>query len=224
MNMERTNCEIARRLMEANDPALAEHLRSCPSCIVRAHAPYYKAPLGLEQKIRRSLRREGSAASPWRWLAVAASVLLIASVAWNIALLKTRVDPQRLLAADVLSAHIRSLAGTHLLDVPSSDQHTVKPWFDGKIDFAPDVKFLDGFPLLGGRLEYLDGHPAAALIYGRAKHSINLFIWPSPTPAAEATQTLNGYHMLSWSGNGMTFWAVSDLGEAELREFVLLYR
>jgi anti-sigma factor RsiW len=224
MNSERANCETARMLMATNDPALAQHRLSCPSCIVRAHAPYYEAPPGLERKIRQSLRREGSAASPWRLLAIAASVLLMASVAWNIAMLKSRVDPQRLLAANVLSAHIRSLAGTHLLDVPSSDQHTVKPWFDGKIDFAPDVKFLDGFPLLGGRLEYFDGHPAAALIYGRAKHIINLFMWPSATPTPEAAQTLNGYHLQSWSSNGMIFWAVSDLNEAELRQFISLYR
>jgi anti-sigma factor RsiW len=224
MNREKSNCEAARILMETNDPALAQHLRSCPSCMVRTHAPYYEAPPGLERKIRQSLRREGATESPWRWLAIAASLLLIASAAWNIALLKSRVDPQRLLAGDVLSAHIRSLAGTHLLDVPSSDQHTVKPWFDGKLDFAPDVKFLDGFPLLGGRLEYFEGHPAAALIYGRAKHTINLFTWPSATPTAEAAQTLNGYHLQSWSSNGMTFWAVSDLNETELRQFVSLYR
>ncbi len=128
------------------------------------------------------------------------------------------------MAADVLSAHVRSLAGTHLLDVPSSDQHTVKPWFNGKLDFAPAVKDLGGFPLLGGRLEYFIGRPAASLVYSRNKHVINLFIWPSPKPAAAATQTLNGFHLESWSADGMTFWAVSDLNETELRQFVSLYR
>jgi len=220
------NCETAQRLMATNDPALAQHLLSCPSCITRTHARYYEAPPELEQKIRRSLSNEASSqhGSQWRWLAIAASLLLAASVAWNVAMLRSRVDPERLLAGNVLSAHVRSLAGTHLLDVPSSDQHTVKPWFDGKIDFAPDVKALEGFPLLGGRLEYIEGHPAAALIYGRDKHTINLFTWPSAASAADASQTLNGYHLLSWSGNGMTFWAVSDLNETELRQFVSLYR
>ena len=218
------NCETARLLMETNDPALAEHLLSCPSCIIRTHARYYEAPPGLEQKIRQSLRRETSHA---RALALAGHcrvLLLVASLAWNVALLRSRVDPQQLVAANVLSAHVRSLAGTHLLDVPSSDQHTVKPWFNGKLDFAPAVKDLEGFPLLGGRLEYFDGHPAAALIYGRRKHIINLFTWPSASPTGEATQTRNGYHLQSWSSNGMTFWAVSDVNEAELRQFVSLYQ
>jgi anti-sigma factor RsiW len=100
----------------------------------------------------------------------------------------------------------------------------VKPWFNGKLDFSPPVKDLAGFPLLGGRLEYFDGHPAAALIYGRRKHVINLFTWPSVKSTVEAAQTRNGYHLESWSGNGMTFWAVSDLNEAELHQFVSLYR
>jgi anti-sigma factor RsiW len=137
--------------------------------------------------------------------------------------LRTRVDPRQVLAADVVSAHIRSLTGTHLLDVPSSDHHTVKPWFNGKLDFSPSVKDVEGFPLLGGRLEYLDGHPAAALIYGRRNHMINVFTWPSAA-TAPVNETRNGYHVESWSSDGMTFWAVSDLNEGDLRDFVRLYR
>jgi anti-sigma factor RsiW len=218
------NCEIARNLMDTNDPTLTQHLLSCESCIIQTYAPYYEAPPGLEQKIRQSLRQETRASLPWRWLAIAASILLAVSSIWNLALLRSRVGPQQLLATDVFSAHVRSLAGTHLLDVPSSDQHTVKPWFNGKLDFAPAVKDLEGFPLLGGRLEYFDGRPAAALIYGRNKHIINLFTWPSATPAAAATQTRNGFHLQSWHSQGMTFWAVSDLNETELGQFVALYR
>jgi anti-sigma factor RsiW len=205
-------------MMETNDPALPLHLQSCPSCVVHRYARYHDAPAALERNIRQTLRQEIS--PPWRFLAIAASVLLMASLGWNIAQLRPRVDP---VATDVLSAHIRSLAGTHLLDVPSSDQHTVKPWFNGKLDFAPPVKDLDGYPLLGGRLEYFDAHPAAALIYGRRNHTINLFIWPS-APTAEIAQTRNGYHLETWSASGMTFWAVSDLNEPELKEFVSLYR
>lgn len=216
------NCETARVMMENNDPALADHLRSCPSCVVRTHARYYEAPAGLDEKIRGRLK-EAAAPLPWRWMAIAASVLLAASLAWNVSLLRSRVDPRQLLATDIVSAHVRSLTGTHLLDVPSSDHHTVKPWFNGKLDFSPAVKDVEGFPLLGGRLEYLDGHPAAALVYGRRNHIINLFTWPSAGTAA-FTQTRNGYHLESWHSDGMTFWAVSDLNEEELRDFAALYQ
>lgn len=217
-------CEIARRLMETNDPGLSQHRLSCLSCIVGTHARYYEAPAGLEQKIRQGLAREGPRPTPWRWLAIAASLLLLVSATWNVAQFRSRIDPQALLAGDVLSAHIRSLAGTHLIDVPSSDQHTVKPWFNGKVDFAPEVREVEGFPLQGGRLEYFAGRPAVALIYGRQKHIINLFTWPLTRSTAEVAETRLGYHMQSWWSKGMEFWAVSDLNEAELREFVTMYR
>jgi anti-sigma factor RsiW len=217
------NCETARLMMENNDPGLADHLRSCPSCIMRTQARYYEAPAGLEEKIRARLRKENRAPMPWRWMAIAASILLVASVTWNISMLRSRVDPEQALAGDVVSAHIRSLTGTHLLDVPSSDHHTVKPWFNGKLDFSPAVKDVEGFPLLGGRLEYLEGHPAAALIYGRRNHTINVFTWPSAA-AAGVRETRNGYHVESWWSEGMSFWAVSDLNEGELRDFITLYR
>jgi anti-sigma factor RsiW len=218
------NCETARRMMETNDPALAQHQRSCPSCIVGTHARYYEAPPALEQKIRQSLRQEAAAPVPWRWLAIAASLLLVVSAAWNLVLLRSRVDPQQLLASDVLSAHLRSLNGTHLLDVVSTDQHTVKPWFAGKLDFSPPVKDVAGFALLGGRVEYFDGHAAAALVYGRRAHVINLFVWPSGTRVHDDSQTRSGYHMRNWQADGMSFWAISDLNDAELAQFVSLYR
>jgi anti-sigma factor RsiW len=222
------SCETARNLMETNDPALAAHLLSCPSCAIQAHARYYEAPLGLEQKIRQSLRKQDRAELPshrrWQWLAIAASVLLAVSAMWNIMLFRSRVDPRQMLAENVVSAHVRSLSGTHLLDVPSSDQHNVKPWFNGKLDFAPDVREVSGFPLLGGRVEYFDGHPAAAMIYGRRNHTINLFTWPSAAPTQAMTESINGYHLQSWHRNGMTFWAVSDLNEPELAQFVAAYK
>jgi anti-sigma factor RsiW len=218
------NCEIARRLMETNDPSLAQHLRSCASCAIGTHARYYEAPPALEQRIRATLLREAAPSVPWRWLAVAASLLLAISAIWNLVLLRSRVDPHQFLAEDVFSAHLRALNGTHLLDVPSSDQHTVKPWFAGKLDFSPTVKDIAGFPLLGGRLEYIEGHPAAALVYGRRAHIINLFIWPSSPPTRESAQTRNGYHLRTWSANGMTFWAISDVNDSDLAQFVSLYR
>jgi anti-sigma factor RsiW len=192
--------------------------------LIRDHARYYQAPAGLEQKILASLRRENAPPQVWRWLAIAALLLLGVSLAANLALWRSRVSPQQMLAGNILSAHIRSLAGEHLLDVPSSDHHTVKPWFNGKLDFSPDVKEVDGFTLLGGRLEYFEGRPAAALIYGRRKHVINLFTWPDTAPHPATEQTQNGYHLETWSANGMTYWAVSDLNETELRQFVSGYQ
>jgi anti-sigma factor RsiW len=125
-----------------------------------------------------------------------------------------------------LPNHLRSLLAAHLVDVLSSDQHTVKPSFDGKIDFAPVVRDLsgNGFPFLGGRLDYLDGKTVVALVYHRNKHPINLFITPAPTNRNSSLTviTRRGYSVLSWTNNGMNYWAVSDLNEAELRQFAEL--
>jgi anti-sigma factor RsiW len=129
------------------------------------------------------------------------------------------------LAAEVQSAHVRSLMANHLTDITSTDQHTVKPWFNGKLDFSPPVEDLSpqGFPLIGGRLDYLDGHPVAALVYQRNKHDINLFIWPSTTgDEGLGFSTYNGYNVYHWTQSGMAYWAVSDLNPDELKGFVEL--
>jgi|HubBroStandDraft_6_1064221.scaffolds.fasta_scaffold303049_3 anti-sigma factor RsiW len=231
-------CENALPLIDMETPSseLAEHLDSCPDCrklqeeimelrtIVREQAPYYRAPAALRKRITAQSR--GPKPIPWNWLAIAASVLLLASIAGNIALLRSHVSPQDVLASNLIASHIRSLAGTHLIDVPSSDRHTVKPWFNGKLDFSPDVKDLasDGFPLAGGRLEYFDGHAAAALVFERRKHIINLFTWPAPSPEAQTESTSNGYHLICWTQAGMKYCAVSDVNETELRQFAELYQ
>jgi anti-sigma factor RsiW len=124
----------------------------------------------------------------------------------------------------VISAHIRALQPGHLMDVVSTDQHTVKPWFDGRLPFAPPVKDLasEGFPLVGGRLDYLAGHLAAALIYKHGKHVIDLFTWPD-TQTVElpsSSGSRDGYNFLQWSQDGAMFWAVSDLNARELADFV----
>jgi anti-sigma factor RsiW len=128
---------------------------------------------------------------------------------------------------EVISGHVRSLQASHLTDVATSDRHTVKPWFNGKIDFAPPVVDLaaQGFPLAGGRLDYLHGRSVAALVFRRRQHVINLFVWPSKpgeTLASHASQ--GGYSIAYWTHGGLEFWAVSDIDGAELERFAAAYR
>ncbi len=222
-----------------------EHIDGCPSCAaiyrrleqlrsdLRMQAPRYTAPAHLQQRIHVALRKAAKSeaprrALPWNWAAVAASVLLCASLAWNFALLRSRGPATGSLAQEVLSSHVRSLIGTHLVDVPSSDQHTVRPWFNGKLDFSPEVKEFasQGFRLVGGRVDYLGDRTVAALIYQRRQHFINLFTWPSTSSSSNGQIEVkqNGYNILNWTQDGMTYWAVSDLQRSELDQFAQLYK
>jgi len=127
----------------------------------------------------------------------------------------------------VVGGHVRALREARLFDVRSSDQHTVKPWFLGKLDFSPPVEDLSsiGFPLVGGRLDRVRGQPVAALVYQRRLHPISLYIWPvADGAAAEAARTVRGFQVRHWTRNGMSFWAVSDVNDAELSEFVRALR
>ncbi|MGA7276051.1 MAG: anti-sigma factor [Candidatus Udaeobacter sp.] len=265
------NCEEATKLMDGYldgelDPVtsqtIEQHLRDCPSCEQRymanrtlVHAigsamPYYKAPIGLRERIQSSLREEiaeqpartvAPDARPliakkrpeprsilfgtsWNWLALAAAIVFAAIIAWNLLPGLQRPDAQQFLATQLIASHVRSLMANHLSDVASSDQHTVKPWLDAKLDFAPPVVDLTsaGFPLIGGRLDYLDNRPVAALIYQRRKHFINLFVWP----ASDASRRTNakeishqGYHLLHWVDGDFNYWAVSDVSVGDLQSF-----
>ena len=229
---------------EELDPGLRaeveDHLANCRDCseaysqirarqaAIRSFAPYYDAPAQLHQSIREALRRASGKPKvevrnvPWRMLAIAASVSLVFSLAGNLSQLHTKTPESEIIAENILSSHVRSLIGTHLLDVVSTDQHTVKPWFNGKIDFSPVVNDFapQGFPLIGGRIEYLSGRAVAALVYQRRKHIINLFTWPSvAADAKESRFSHNGYNELEWTDASMTYWAVSDLGPAEIQQF-----
>jgi anti-sigma factor RsiW len=127
------------------------------------------------------------------------------------------------IAQDVISSHVRSLLATHLFDVPSTDQHTVKPWFDGKLKFSPPVHDFaeQGFRLTGGRLDYLNGREVAALVYQRRLHIINLFIWPSESSRNTVATSFSkdGYNVLHWAHEGFEFWAVSDVNAEDMRAF-----
>jgi anti-sigma factor RsiW len=153
----------------------------------------------------------------------AVGTTLSAAMAASLVLTIVRTDQQQTVANEVVSAHIRSLQAGHLMDVETSDRHTVKPWFNGKLDVSPPVVDLtaQGFMLLGGRLDYIDGEPVASVVYRRRKHVINLFVAQRlGGPHADSKlKTIQGYNVRNWSDSGLDFWAVSDIARDELDEF-----
>ena len=164
---------------------------------------------------------------PWRGLAIAASLALFVMTGWNFWLMQS-AGPAPNLTHEITADHIRSLMANHLSDVASNDPHTVKPYFAGKLDYAPEVDDLanDGFKLGGGRLDYVDGHPVAALVYKRQAHIINVFEWPTREGDDALPQPRwsddHGYHIAHWSHSGMTYWAISDVDPIELMKLTNL--
>jgi anti-sigma factor RsiW len=193
-----------------DDPRLSE--------AIRRHATYHRAPDLVRERLLRSIRTQSKS----RWISRPLVGALAASVALAIALSAVMMQgsPADAIELELVASHVRSLQVDHLTDVASSDQHTVKPWFAGKLDFSPPVRDLreQGFPLEGGRLDYLGGRTVAALVYRRHQHVINLFIWPDAAGRADE-RARDGYHLLRWSSSGFGYWAVSDLNAAELRDF-----
>ena len=242
-------CEQVQELIHAyidgeldlvNNLDIEGHLGGCEVCqseyrghlnlvaIVQGGAQYFAAPDILKKRIEKQIHKDGRK-RPYsrRWLATAAAIILTvyALLLWAILYVRSQSHADEMLAQEVVSSHIRSMMLNHLVDVPSSDQHTVKPWFNGKLDFAPDVKDLadQGFPLVGGRLDYVDNRTVAALVYQRRKHSINFFIWPSThTDQSPQQFSINGYNIVHWTKSGTTYWAVSDVNSADLGEFAKL--
>ncbi len=169
--------------------------------------------------------RARSAAPMRAWLAAAAMLVIglaVGAVSVGVLGVSHSADETR----DVVESHVRSLMADHLMDVASTDKHTVKPWFDGKVPFAPPVNDFvdDGYPLVGGRLDYVDGAPVAALVYQRARHVINLFVRPSRAIRPDETSVVDGYNVVTWTSGGMDFWAVSDLNQQELQALAAMVR
>ncbi|SCB12925.1 anti-sigma factor, TIGR02949 family [Bradyrhizobium shewense] len=213
------------------------HIAGCPGCAAELAAQRemqrvladtnlrYTAPASLRARIEASLpepQRQPSRRSVLRGFAMGSAVSALAAT--GIVAIVLRQDDQQRILSEVVSAHLRSLQAGHLTDVISTDQHTVKPWFNGKLDVAPPVIDLtaQGFTLVGGRLDYIDARAIGAVVYKRRQHVINLFV--SQTSSTEhrppKTQTMQGFNCRRWGERGLNFWAVSDIGADELAEFV----
>ncbi|MGY4290923.1 mycothiol system anti-sigma-R factor [Bradyrhizobium sp. LM2.7] len=213
------------------------HIASCPACAAELAAQRemqrvladtslrYTAPANLRARIEASIpqpQRQPTRRSVMRGFAMGSAVSALA--ASGVVAVVLRQDDQQRILSEVVSAHLRSLQAGHLTDVISTDQHTVKPWFNGKLDVAPPVIDLaaQGFTLVGGRLDYIDARAIGAVVYRRRQHVINLFV--SQTASTEhrppKTQTMQGFNCRRWGNRGLNFWAVSDLGTDELAEFV----
>jgi len=209
-------------------------------------APYYRASSELRDRVQASLRgsmaakpsadvsrvakhvesRKLSTGTAWNWLAIAAAIAVATIVTVNLSSRLQRRDTNQFLATQLIASHVRSLMANHLTDVASSDQHTVKPWLDEKLDFAAPVVDLagEGFPLVGGRLDYLNNRAVAALVYQRRKHFINLFVWPAEAGSASSnTLARQGYHLLHWTDSDFNYWAVSDVNPDDLQTFKQLF-
>ena len=239
------NCDEAKVLLHAlidgeldagHAREVEEHVGTCADCarelrglqhLHKAMAPpqlRFTAPAGLRERIEGKLPAPRAATSRRAVLggfAVGAGLSAIAAT--GLVLMVMRADDQKRVLSEVVSAHLRSLQAQHLIDVASSDQHTVKPWFNGRLDVAPPVVDLtaQGFTLIGGRLDTLDAKPAAVIVYRRRVHVINLFCAPAPGSGQRAAsmESLHGYNVRRWSENGLNLWAVSDLNAEELAEF-----
>jgi len=214
------------------------HLEQCPECVYALeeletlHASislaqlYERAPAKLRETILASLGPARPVTvfpsrTVWSWLAVAAAILLATYASWRVTSLGRSGNYDTVLAAEIVDAHLRSLQPGHLTDVVSTDQHTVKPWFDGKLDFSPPVQdFGDqGFPLQGGRIDVVHGRSVAALVYARRKHFVNVFIWPTDEKdRAPSSGSQQGYQWLEWRKGGLEFCAVSDAAPSALEE------
>ena len=245
--MDRQDCDQALLLQAefdgeldiAQSAALARHRAGCALCEAQwaelaalrgslKTLPYHRAPPALARALAERAAPASAAPSRVRrpWWREAASFGIGAALAASLLLMLRPANDDGLIAA-LVDDHVRALQPGHLTDVISTDRHTVKPWFDGKLDFAPPVKDLaaDGFPLRGGRLDYLDGRAVAALAYTHGNHPIDLFVWPergAPPPAPAAAR--NGYNVVRWSADGMALWAVSDVERDQLEEFARLWQ
>ncbi|HTB45191.1 MAG TPA: anti-sigma factor [Acetobacteraceae bacterium] len=247
-------CDRARPLLpQLIDRALGplrrlfvtRHLAHCAACsaqleelqsmqaAIRSNLPYHRAPPGLAARIGAMLPREDVPAPSRSWLRMPAFTIggtglagALAGVALTLLVVGGGRSSDDAVVQSVIGDHVRSLMADHLTDVLTSDQHTVKPWLSARLDVSPAVRDLkdEGFPLVGGRLDYVDGHPAAAVVYRHAKHVINLFAWASPGKPDTGfhDESRQGFNIVTWRHGGITYYAVSDVEADQLSEFAKL--
>jgi anti-sigma factor RsiW len=237
------NAYVDGELDSAGSLAVETHMRACASClndVERLHALgsaivngslRFKAPARMKRNVQAAIRAANPEARNsvfyWRWASVLSSAVLIIAATWGVTTYWGRSSEETLLLNEIVSSHVRSMMANHVTDVSSSDSHTVKPWFSGKLDYSPPTKDLteQGFRLIGGRLDYLHNRPVAALVYQRNQHFINLFVWPSNSAGNQEDQLARqGYNLIHWTRSGMTYWLVSELNLTELSECARLLK
>ena len=236
---------LDRELDPVTAASMEEHLNVCTACAkayavqtslhsaIKGQAAYYTAPEALAARIRAKVT--ATSASPVRknagrqsWLPLVAAVAATAAITWIATIQLGTGSRDERIGEQVVAGHARAVLTNHLTEVASSDQHTVKPWLSSKLDFSPPVTDLSmaGFPLVGGRLDYVDNRPVAALVYRHRQHVIDLFIWPDTQARAVTSMqatSKQGFNMLHWTSAGMTFWAISDLNPADIKTFAETY-
>ena len=234
-------CYADGELDAVTSVTIEKHLEHCAGCrhalnrlsslslLIKEAAPYRAAPDRLLQQIRnlapdRDAEPRRAESAWWQWLRPVALVAVAALVTWIAASQFNPSPVPKQLAEEVISSHVRATLTGRAADIASSERHKVKPWLTSKLDFSPPVVNLEsaGFPLIGGRLDYLDRRPVAVLVYTRRQHKIDLFVWPDDEPRTVVTsQSLSkrGYQILHWNSGGMNFWAISDLNAPELKTF-----
>ena len=248
------SCDDAHMLLDAyadgeldlvRSVEIEKHMEGCQACsravenlralgsAMRSGGLYYEAPASLGPRLEKAMQRAGRSESRpkrfgWQLIALAASLLLAVYFVARLSPGTVRDASSNLVAQEALDSHLRSLMPGHLTDVQSTDQHTVKPWFNGKLDYSPPVTDFarQGFPLTGGRLDSLTGRAVAVLVYQRRQHLINVYVWPAPgsADAGAGESVRQGYNMIRWTRAGMNWWVVSDLNSGELNGFANLLR
>ncbi len=225
---------------------MESHLQTCGACQQRLRAqmdlraaiktatPYFKAPASLRNRIHAELHKKEKSRwldylNTWRWPSMGAALSSVVLFGASLVLVLSMPSTDELIAREVIAGHVRSLMAEHLTDIRSTDQHTVKPWFIGQLDFSPPVYDLaaQGFALTGGRLDYVNNRQVAVLVYQYRKHVINLFIWPAAADehvSAVSENRWQGYTAYEWTQAGMRFWAVSDINGTDLNQFSRLLR